>query len=114
MLELVGEATISTRRGELSRYLATPTGEGPWPGVVVVHDAMGITQDLRNQVDWLADEGYLAVAPDLFHHSGKLSCMVAVMRDELLSGILRDCPRNHSRPSSGPHIRSVSEGRHAP
>ncbi len=42
---------------------------------------MGMSQDLRNQVDWLAGEGYLAVAPQLFHHRGTLSCMVAVMRD---------------------------------
>jgi carboxymethylenebutenolidase len=42
---------------------------------------MGMSQDLRNQVDWLASEGYQAVAPDLFAGRGKLSCMVAVMRE---------------------------------
>jgi carboxymethylenebutenolidase len=81
MLVAVGETTIATPPGELALYVGTPTGSGPWPGVVVVHDAMGMSQDLRNQVDWLADEGYLAVAPDLFHRRGKLACMVAVMRE---------------------------------
>lgn len=73
--------SIASPHGELPVYEATPAGGGPWPGVVVVHDAFGMSRDLCNQADWLAGEGYLAVAPDLFHGRSRVACMVTVMRE---------------------------------
>src|ERR1700753_4230782 len=64
---------------ELRAYLATPRGAGPWPGVVVVMDALGLSDESRLQPDRLAAAGYLAFAPDLYSGRG-IRCVVATLQ----------------------------------
>ncbi|SNS17916.1 carboxymethylenebutenolidase [Geodermatophilus pulveris] len=69
---------------QLRAHLAVPpVGEAPWPGVVVVHEAFGLTDDTRQQADRLAAAGYLAVAPDLFSAGGAARCLRRTFRDLL-------------------------------
>jgi carboxymethylenebutenolidase len=65
--------------GELRAYLARPHTEGPWPGVVVIQDLLGLSDDIRDQADRLAAAGFLAFAPDLYSGRG-LRCVLATIR----------------------------------
>jgi carboxymethylenebutenolidase len=75
------DVRISGDAATFGACVATPTGAGPWPGVVVIHDALGMTSDLRNQCAWLAGAGFLAVAPDLYSRGRKLACVRQVFGD---------------------------------
>lgn len=76
----MGMVTIPRPEHDMAAYVAAPKGDGPAPGVVVVHDALGMTTDLRNQADWLARHGFLAVAPDPYHWGSRMRCLFSAMR----------------------------------
>ena len=79
-VDLAEHASVSEGSPHLSGYLATPSTPGPWPGVVVVHEAFGINDVMRRQADRLAAAGYLALLPDLYSEGGARRCLVATMR----------------------------------
>jgi carboxymethylenebutenolidase len=72
----VPEVSIPPTRG----YLAIPVGPGPWPGVVVIHEAFGLNADIRSKADELAAEGYLALAPDLYAGESWVRCVRGAFR----------------------------------
>jgi carboxymethylenebutenolidase len=57
---------FASNGGTASGYLATPS-EGAGPGVVVVQEWWGLVPQLKRVCDRLAEEGFTALAPDLYH-----------------------------------------------
>jgi dienelactone hydrolase len=59
------------RSGSLgTAYLALPDGAGPHPGIVVVHEAFGLNDNIRGICRRFAAEGYAALGVDLFEGWG--------------------------------------------
>ena len=50
-----------------SGYLALPSTPGKHPAVIVIQEWWGVNPWLKQQADTLAAQGYVALAPDLFH-----------------------------------------------
>ena len=63
----------------LGGYLATPEGAGPFPAVVMIHEAFGLNGQMRRHADRLAEAGYLTLAVDLFSDGGPRRCLVSTM-----------------------------------
>jgi len=54
----------------LPYFIALPSAAPPWPGLVVLHEANGISPQLLRFCQRLAGEGYGVIAPDLFFRIG--------------------------------------------
>jgi carboxymethylenebutenolidase len=77
---LGGDLTLYIAGDPIPGYLAVPVGTGPFPGVIVLHQAYGLDDDIRRQTDRVASLGYLAVAPDLVADGG-WRCVAGLFRD---------------------------------
>ncbi|MFD4181249.1 dienelactone hydrolase family protein [Rhodococcus sp. NPDC058514] len=75
------EITVDTGDGPIGAVLEMPSGDGPWPAVVVAHDLLGLSVDIKNIVRRIADAGYLVLAPNLYSRGGRARCVTRVFRE---------------------------------
>src|SRR5271163_1032351 len=59
------QITINGHDGAFRAYIARPEAL-PAPAVVVLQELFGVNADIREKCDELAEQGFLAIAPDLF------------------------------------------------
>ncbi|MGE5277769.1 MAG: dienelactone hydrolase family protein [Acidobacteriota bacterium] len=62
--------SIETADGPMPGFLAQPPGRDACPGVVVAQEAFGVNEHIRDVCRRLAAEGYVALAPELYHRAG--------------------------------------------
>jgi carboxymethylenebutenolidase len=70
-------------------YLAIPDGGGPHPAVVVIHEADGLNDNIKDIAQRLAGAGYVALAVDLFAGRNRTVCMTRYMTGLLTGSVNR-------------------------
>lgn len=63
---------------------AVPTGTPPsagWPGVVVLHELLGLRPEILDVGDRFAERGWAAVIPDYFSAGSRAGCLVKALRE---------------------------------
>jgi carboxymethylenebutenolidase len=80
---------VSYKSGDetVNGILYMPNGRGPFPGIVVIHEYWGLNDWVKEQASKLADQGYAALAIDLYR--GKVAD-TPDMAHELMRGVPED------------------------
>src|SRR5258706_11929715 len=81
--------TVSYKSGDetVQGVLYTPPGKGPFPALIVIHEWWGLNDWVKEQASRLADQGYVALAVDLYR--GKVADNPDLAH-ELMRGVPED------------------------
>jgi carboxymethylenebutenolidase len=81
--------TVPVKSGVFDSYYARPDGQGPFPGIVVIHEIFGLNDNIRKTAERFSDEGYAALAVDMMTSRNRALCMARFMSALVLK------PLNH-------------------
>jgi carboxymethylenebutenolidase len=65
-------------------FFIKPEGSGPFPGLLVIHEIMGLNDNIRDIACRFAEQGYAALAVDLFSNRNRVVCMLQVFHGMLI------------------------------
>ncbi len=68
-------------------FFAAPDGPGPLPGVLVIHEIFGLNDNIKEIARRFADQGYAALAVDLFSGHNRAVCMFRFFSGMLLNSL---------------------------
>ena len=97
--------TIDSGDGAMRCYVSVPPGPGPGPAVIVIQHAGGVDEFVRSMSDRLAEAGFVAVAPDLYHRDDQNSSDDAMTR----MGRLRDTRITRDVNAAAEHAAGLPE-----
>ena len=83
---------VSYKSGDetVQGMLYTPPGKGPFPAIIVIHEYWGLNEWVKEQASKLSDQGYVALAVDLYR--GKVAD-----NPELAHELMRGLPEDRAK-----------------
>ncbi len=87
MTQIAQMTSFQSGNRRLDGYIAGPEGEGPFPGIVVIHEMYGLNENIKDIARRFAEQGYVALAVDLFTGRNRAICMVRVLGGLLLNSL---------------------------
>ena len=87
MTNIAQSVSFPSEKAQLDGYLAIPEGEGPFPGIIIIHEAYGLNENIKDITRRFAEQGYAALAVDLFTGSNRVVCMFRLMGGLLLNSL---------------------------
>lgn len=92
-----GEVKIPVKDGSIPAYRAMPDKGGPFPTVLVIHEAWGVHEHIKDLCQRLAKAGYFAIAAELWARQGNAAeakdieetrkLMASVPTDQVMSDL---------------------------
>ena len=73
---------IHTRDGVMETFIVRPERDGPFPPVLMLMDAPGIREELRDMARRLATSGYYVLLPNLYYRAGRDTIFSAEVLEE--------------------------------
>ena len=71
-MENIVTETVSLKVNDgtvMNAYVARPSGDARYPGLLVFQEAFGVNAHIRDVTERLAREGYVSIAPELYHRT---------------------------------------------
>jgi carboxymethylenebutenolidase len=81
------DITFQAGDDQVKGFLAEPDGKGPYPAIVVIQEWWGLNGWIKENATRLAEQGYVCLAPDLYHGKVTDNPMVA---GQLAKGLPHD------------------------
>ncbi len=79
MTQTAHMTSLQSGRRQLEGYLTRPEGDGPFPGIVLIHEIFGLNENMKDIARRFAAQGYVALAVDLFAGRHRTICMFRMM-----------------------------------